>query len=243
MGTVSISGDGPVRGVVSVVIPTRDSEETLPATLGSLRAGLESGLLAEILIADGRSRDATWKIALEFGSDGVSTEPGRPRQLAAGVDAAAAPWLLFLRADTVLEPGWEAEAAAFVADPVNRLRAAAFRFGLDDPSAGARRFETLVRWINRVLRLSTADQGLLVNREYLLHVGGVRQLPQMEDFDLVRRIGRRRVLFLHARAITAARRFRANGYLRGAARALLRVALFVLHVPPALAARLSREPG
>ena len=240
---MSVADDGPVRGAVSVVIPTRDSEGTLPATLDSLRAGLESGFLAEIVIADGGSGDATWKIALEFGADGVSTEPGSARQLAAGVEAATAPWVLFLRPDTVLEAGWDAEAAAFVADPVNRMRAAAFRFGLDDPSAEARRFETLVRWINRVLRLSTVDQGLLVNCEYLRHVGGVRVLPQMEDFDLLRRIGRRRVRFLHARAITAAQRFRANGYLRGAARALLRVALFVLHVPPSVASRLNPEPG
>ena len=56
-------------------------------------------------------------------------------QLAAGAEQARADWLLFLHADTVLQPGWEQEAATFMerVDAGTRpLAAGAFSFALDD---------------------------------------------------------------------------------------------------------------
>lgn len=235
---MSIKQDAEPRGRFSVVIPTLNAAKTLHATLESLVPGIDSGLVGEVLIADGGSMDPTWKIALEFGAGGVNAATGRGAQLAAGAKAAACPWLMFLHADTVLEPGWESEAERFVSDTANRVRAAVFRFAVNDPSDEARRLERVVRWRNRVLHLPYGDQGLLINREFYRHIGGIRPLPLMEDVDLVRRLGRRRLAFFKAAATTSAGRFRADGYLRRSTRNLFCLALYFLHVPPRLIARI-----
>ena len=43
----------------------------------------------------------------------------------------------------------------------------------------------------------------------------------MEDVDFVRRLGRRRMTMLSARAVTSAERYRRDGYLRRSARNLI----------------------
>jgi hypothetical protein len=89
-----------------------------------------------------------------------------------------------------------------------------------------------------VLALPYGDQGLLIHRSLYDRVGGYRPLPLMEDVDMVRRLGRRRVTVLDASAITSARRWRQDGWLRRSARNLLCLALFYAGVPAERIARL-----
>ncbi|WP_456304532.1 glycosyl transferase family 2, partial [Caldovatus sediminis] len=139
---------------------------------------------------------------------------------------------LFLHADTALAPGWTAAVAGFVADPANAGRAAYFRFALDDPGPQARRLERLVAWRCRVLALPYGDQGLLIARRLYDSVGGYRpDLPLMEDVDLVRRLGRRRLAPLDVAAVTSAARWRAQGWRRRSARNLACLALWFAGVP------------
>ena len=60
----------------------------------------------------------------------------------------------------------------------------------------------------------------------------------MEDVDLVRRLGRRRIVMLEARAVTSAERFRRDGYVRRSARNLACLALYTLRVPPHVISRI-----
>ena len=53
--------------------------------------------------------------------------------------------------------------------------------------------------------LPYGDQGLLIPKRLYQKLGGYRALADMEDADLVRRIGRRRLVRLRARAINVAR--------------------------------------
>ena len=76
------------------------------------------------------------------------------------------------------------------------------------------------------------DQGLLIPKRLYQKVGGYRALADMEDADLVRRIGRRRLVGLRARAINIARPHK--GALRGLALTLLHA----LRVPSRLLANL-----
>src|SRR5690606_13100833 len=134
---------------------------------------------------------------------------GRGSQLAAGAQAADGDWLLFLHADTVLARGWAAAALALIRRPDGRERAGYFRFALDDRGRGARRVERLVALRCRLFGLPYGDQGLVLSRALYERVGGYRRLAIMEDVDLVRRIGRRRLLALPVAAATSARRYRA----------------------------------
>jgi hypothetical protein len=117
-------------------------------------------------------------------------------------------------------------------------RAFHFRFALDDAAPAARRLERAVAWRCRALALPYGDQGLLIHRDLLAAVGGMRPLPLMEDVDLVRRLGRAKLGALDVAALTSAERWRQGGYLARSARNLLCLSLWFLGVPPHRIARI-----
>jgi hypothetical protein len=118
----------------------------------------------------------------------------------------------------------------------SQARAACFRFRLDAAEWQARAVEAGVAARVRLFGLPYGDQGLLISRRLYDSVGGYQPLPLMEDVDLVRRIGRVRVL--GAGALTSAERWRRDGWVRRSARNLSILALYRLGVPAERLARL-----
>ncbi len=218
---------------ISVVIPALNAAAALPATLAAL-----AGLPAEVILVDGGSGDATAALGAKAGCRVLAAPRGRGGQIAAGIAAATEPWLLILHADTRLFAGWPQAVEAAMRDAG---RAHYFRLALDDAAPEARRLERAVAWRCRWLALPYGDQGLLIHRDLLAAVGGVRPLPLMEDVDLVRRLGRRRLARLDADAITSAARWQAEGYLRRSARNLLVLGLWFAGAPTATLVRIYRR--
>jgi hypothetical protein len=153
------------------------------------------------------------------------------------------PWILLLHADTVLAPGWANAVAAFAAAPDAARVAGYFRFRLDDEGREARRLERAVAWRCRWLALPYGDQGLLIHRGLLTRIGGVPDLPLMEDVTLVRHLGRARLREIGAEAVTSAEKYRRDGYLRRSARHLGLLSLWFLGVPPRVLVGLYGRPG
>jgi rSAM/selenodomain-associated transferase 2 len=215
---------------VSVVIPTLNAAAALGATVASVRGA------GEVVVVDGGSADGTQALARSLGARVIEAPRGRGAQLAAGAAGAGGEWLLLLHADTRLEEGWAEAAAAHMAR--GPAQAGWFGFALDSDSPQARRLERLVAWRCRALALPYGDQGLLIHRDLLQAAGGIRPLQLMEDVDLVRRLGRRRLAPLAARAITSAEKWERDGWIRRSARNLLCLSLWLAGVPPRLIARL-----
>ena len=222
---------------LSIVIPVLNAARDLGDTLASLQDPETALQISEVIVADAMSRDASAAIAENLGAKVLSGERGRGQQLAAGAAAASGDWLLFLHADTRLGPSWRDEVERFIGDPTNVGGVAVFRFALDDRSRGARRVEWGVHRRARWLGLPFGDQGLLISRELYERLGGYRPMPLMEDVDMIRRIGKRRITFLKSVAITSAARYR-RGYLRRTALNQLCLALYGLRVPPRLIERI-----
>jgi rSAM/selenodomain-associated transferase 2 len=196
--------------MISVVVPTLNAAKTLPLTLAALAPAAMDGLVRELIIIDGGSSDDTAAIADEAGARFEQAEPGRGSQLRYGCDLAKGPWLLILHADTRLSVDWEAEAMRHMRQSPDQ--AGYFRFQLDDDRFIARLWEAGVAARCAVLGLPYGDQGLLIHKAVYEAVGGYGAMALMEDVDLVRRLGAKRLVGLRARALTNADRFRVKGY-------------------------------
>ncbi len=72
----------------------------------------------------------------------------------------------------------------------------------------------------------------------MISVGGFRELPLMEDVDLIRRLGRARLVGLAHDAVTSAARYRSDGWWLRPARNLVCLSLYFAGVSPARIAKL-----
>jgi rSAM/selenodomain-associated transferase 2 len=217
----------------SVVIPVYRDADALARTLASTDF---TG--AELVVSSTRADDSLASLR-EQRKDIVWVEAprGRAPQMNAGAAFARGDWLVFLHADTRLPPGWTAAIDAARLDP--GAIAGCFRFALDSPSPLARAIELGVRARVALLALPYGDQAIFVRRDVFEAIGGYSHLPIMEDVDLVRRLRRRGRLFRSAMpAVTSARRWERDGWIRRTARHLMLISLYFLGVPPARLARL-----
>jgi len=196
------------RVELSVVIPALDEAEWIAGAVESAR---REG--AEVVVVDGGSRDATRARAEAAGARVVEAPRGRARQLQAGAAEIRGDVLVFLHADTRLPEGWSEAVQVALGDA--RVVGGAFRFRFDRHSPALRFVEWGARLRGALFGLPYGDQALFVRRPVLESVGGVPQVPILEDLDLVRALARRgRLARLRLPATTSARRYLAGGALR-----------------------------
>jgi rSAM/selenodomain-associated transferase 2 len=223
-----------IKNKITVVIPTLDAATGLARLLPSLR----ERIVGEIIVADGGSRDETVAVAQAAGARLAPAARGRGLQLAAGAAAAEGAWLLFLHADCLPQPGWEAAVSRFVEAPGAAERAGYFNLAFDEPSPAARRLERIVAWRCRRLGLPYGDQGLLIARPLYDAVGGFPPVPLMEDVALARRLGRKRLKPIGATIVASASRYRRDGWVKRPLRNFGCLTLYFLGLPPRAIMRL-----
>ena len=194
---------------LSVIIPTLNEADRLPETLASL--GSQNDV--EIIVADGGSRDATLDIARQAGVGIVRSRPGRAFQMNRGAEMARGRFLVFLHADSCLPAGYLAEIETILTIP--GVTVGAFRFQVDAPGRGFRLIEICTNLRARLLSTPYGDQGLFLQASTWKKMGGYREIPIMEDFDLVRRLARRgKVVVSPLAAPTSGRRWKRLGLVR-----------------------------
>ncbi len=215
---------------ISVIIPTLNAERALGETANALLPGIGDGLIRELIISDGESTDGTLEIARELGGVIVTGEAGRGGQIARGIEAARAPWLLILHADTHLSPGWTEAVRRHMAGHPDK--AGWFRLRFRAEGRAPRLIEAGANLRSRYLSLPYGDQGLLVQKEVLARFGGMPDLPLMEDVALARLL-RGRLVGLDAEARTSADRYERDGWFRRVARNLLTLTRYKLGADPA----------
>jgi hypothetical protein len=185
--------------MLSAIIATHESERALVPTLAALVPGAAAGLLAEVVVADADSRDATVEVADIAGCRFISsTEPVGAR-LKAAAASTRSPWLMFLRAGAVPQAGWIEAADRFMqaTDLLDgAARAAVFR-----PPGATDYLRPSLAEIIALLRTALGggppgpEQGLLIARRFYEAVGGHSASADAET-ALLRRLGRRRTAML-----------------------------------------------
>jgi GT2 family glycosyltransferase len=178
---------------VSVVVPVRDGEASLPALLASIHAQTLPRERFEVIVVDNASRDGSASVARRSGATVVGEPvPNRARARNAGVAASTAPLLAFIDADCVASPQWLetfvgcAERAPLVAGRVITTTA--------EPPNPVEQFERLWRFEQEHwVKLGwAATANLLVQRDAYDAVGGFDPAypHTAEDADFCLRAGR-----------------------------------------------------
>ncbi len=190
--------------MISVLIPTYNSERLLVPTLSALVPGSAAGILREVVLADGGSNDGTERISDAAGCVFLRGAERDGERLKAGAAASRGSWLLFLEPGTVLDEGWQREVTNFM-DTAERAgqtldRAAVFRLAVDGFGFGARLRETLSSLNHALLATPRPEQGLLVSKRLYEQLGGHENVRDARS-RLLWRIGRRRTVTLRTRVV------------------------------------------
>ncbi len=189
--------------MLSVVIPTHESERLLVPTLAALVQGAMSGLISEVVVADAGSSDDTEQVADIAGCRFVRMEAPLAARLRETARGTRTPWLMFLRAGCVPEPGWIEATERFIqaASTGDTQRAAVFR-----PPGAADLLRPGLSELLTLLRVmlgggARPEQGLLIARRFYDVLGGHPDASEPEA-AMLRKLGRRRVTMLGAGART-----------------------------------------
>ena len=189
--------------MLSAIISTQNSERSLVPTLSALVPAAAAGLLAEVVIADAGSRDATADVADIAGCRFTSSTEALGIRLKAAAATVRSPWVMFLRAGAVPQPGW-IEAADHFIQTTGLLedagRAAIFRLpGLTNAvRPGFAELLAVVR--AAIARGPRPEQGLLIARRLYDAIGG-HSAGDDAEAAILHRLGRQRLVVLPA-AIT-----------------------------------------
>jgi rSAM/selenodomain-associated transferase 2 len=197
---------------------------TINEALAHVRAADPDGV-AEIIVVDGDLLGSTISAVRDSGVTTAISSKGRARQMNRGAELASGDILLFLHADTELPVNALVMIKKVMED--GRLVAGAFMLGIRSERRIFRITEKYVSLRTRVTRIPFGDQAIFEK------IGGYKDIPLMEDVELMARIKKRgdRISIISARVLTSARRWEREGVLHCTARNWAIQTLYACGVP------------
>ena len=190
--------------MLTVIIPTHNSERALVPTLAMLVPGVMSGTVREVIVADAGSTDATTQVVDVAGCAIMASSAPLGARLRAAAAAARGSWLMFLRPGVVLDAAWVEEATRVIEEAALRgdaeAHAAVFRRAAA-PATAEPLTRQVLALLAAALRGPHPDQGLMLSRAAYDRLGGHRAEAADPETELLRRIGRRRIATLRSAAV------------------------------------------
>lgn len=187
---------------------------------------------AEFLVVDGAPEADTLAALNAADAIPVRSPRGRGVQMNAGAARASGEVLLFLHADTQLPRNAFFAISDAMADA--RIAGGAFDLAIDSPRPIFRVMERTASRRSRLTRIPYGDQAIFLRRPVFAALGGYREIPLMEDVDLMVRLRRagQRIHILPDPVRTSPRRWERDGVLFGTLRNWTLVTLYALGVSP-----------
>jgi hypothetical protein len=186
--------------MLSVVIPTSESERALLPTLACLVPGAAAGLVREVILADAGSHDETAAVGDVAGCDFLVLPGPLGGRLSAAAAATRAPWVMFLRPGTALDPSWIGEVTHFI-NRAARQRPLAATFRPPAAPGGSLLGEAMMLLRVALAGRARPEQGLIIAKTFYEQLGGHRADTADPEAELLRRLGRRRIVMLRSARI------------------------------------------
>jgi rSAM/selenodomain-associated transferase 2 len=216
---------------VSIILPVLNESGRINEIIGHIRV-IDPTNTAEIIVVDGDQQGSTINAIQDSGVIRAISARGRGMQMNRGAARARGDVLLFLHADTLLPTDAFARISEALRD--QRFFAGAFELGLNTKRRIFRITEKYVHLRTWATRIPFGDQAIFIRRDYFEKIGGYKEIPLMEDVELMSRIKRLgdRICIIPEKVLTSARRWEEEGILYCTFRNWALQILYALGVPP-----------
>ena len=195
---------------------------------------------AETIVVDGGSEDETEKLAADLGAQVYSSPRGRALQMNQAASKAIGEILLFLHADTHLPRKFEEEVESALSCP--EVAGGAFRLRIRGDSRSLRLIELGVQIRSRHLGFPYGDQAIFLRARTFQELEGFKEMPIMEDLDLILRLRRMgKIVILRAAVETSPRRWSQLGVLKTTLINQVALAAYLSGISPDRIARFYRR--
>lgn len=216
---------------ISVILPVWKEASIINHTIGNILSSEHTGDV-EIIVVDGSAEGETIHAVQNNEVKKAVSEKGRSRQMNTGASLACGGILLFLHADTFL-PKNALQAISSVMQG-REFVGGAFDLGIDSRRHIFRVIETAASLRSRITRIPYGDQGIFIRKDYFHTIGGFREIPLMEDVELMRRIKKAgdNICILPLKVKTSPRRWEKEGIVRCTLRNWALITLYCLGFSP-----------
>jgi rSAM/selenodomain-associated transferase 2 len=226
----------------SIIVPVLNEQEQINALVEHIRARGFEGTY-EIIVVDGDPHGGTIQAVRDESVTCIAGSRGRGRQMNAGARASRGDVLLFLHADTRLPPDALKSAQRVLEN--QKYVAGAFDLSIDSKRWILKYIAARANTRSRLNRIPYGDQAIFIRKDYFDRIGGFKDIPLMEDVDLMRRIRKngKQIHILASKVTTSARRWEKEGAVYTTLKNQVIVMLYYLGVGPERLARLYRCGG
>ena len=186
----------------------------------------------EIIVVDGDPDGGTINAIQHGDVKTIISARGRARQMNTGAAIAGGDILLFLHADTRLPAGGLQKISSVMEQ--EQYVAGAFSLGIDSSRLSLRILSSIGSLRFRLTRIAYGDQAIFVRRNYFNEIGCYKDIPLMEDVELMQRIKKAggEISIIADRAITSSRRWEAEGPIRCLLRNIIILNLYYIGASP-----------
>jgi rSAM/selenodomain-associated transferase 2 len=186
----------------------------------------------EIIVVDGDPQGTTVKVIDDSKVISITADQGRARQMNAGAKIAKGQVLIFLHADTLLPP----EALNKISRMLENKKyvGGAFNLGIDSGRLLLKYIAARASMRSRINRIPYGDQAIFILKSYFDNIGKFKDIPLMEDVDLMRRIKKRgdKIYIFSDQVKTSPRRWEKEGVIYTTVKNQILMGLYYLGVGP-----------
>jgi len=173
---------------------------------------------AEIIVVDGSPDMDTLQMIRSKNVTSINSKKGRAVQMNAGSSSARGEILLFLHADVIIPK----DALLCIEDVLanESYVGGAFELGIESNRFLLKLIERMANFRTRMTGIPYGDQAIFVRKKFFHEIGNFREIPIMEDLELMERIRKsgHLIKIIPQKVMSSPRRWEKEGAVYGTLR-------------------------